>query len=72
MTGFGLFARESTAPRCHCDTCLTGRFFVKGIIGILKSNREKEEDLVAAGILGGTGICPSFPVDGLDAHPTKT
>ena len=28
------------------------------IIGVLKSNREKKQDLVATGILGGTGILP--------------
>jgi hypothetical protein len=27
-------------------------------MGILKNNREKEKDLVAPGILGGTGILP--------------
>jgi hypothetical protein len=29
-----------------------------GTIGIPKSNREKKQDLVATGILGGTGILP--------------
>ncbi len=29
-----------------------------GIVGVLKNNREKENDLVAVGILCGTGILP--------------
>jgi hypothetical protein len=29
-------------------------------IGILKNNREKDKDLVATGILGGTGILPAI------------
>jgi hypothetical protein len=36
-------------------------FFLFGraqLLGVLKDNREKENDLVATGILGGTGILP--------------
>ena len=51
------------------DNCPEQNFSFCGSIGILKNNREKEKDLVATAILGGTGI---VAISGSDRPPCRS